>query len=624
MVVQFVPFVSLVEPAFWHAYARLKLDELRLDDSQIPISATYSPPLAVCEDEADGAAGCTLRVGADGLHAKSGRLVQFNTLQAFKSADKASLFYDTANRIYRAVRDSGGDTASLNEFLLLVYGDIKTHRYYYWFAFPALLSDPPWKLEGEWESATCLDKQLLSKVTTQLAAQAHGAAFWINKGTLVPLCDRGDILLFVDPSPLLAPGWPLRNILAYCAVHLKMRRVRVLCWKDVPGAEPHRSVIGTLALDAAEDALCFTPRPDTALPDAVGWERNSHGRLAPKTASLGDLLDPKVLAERAVSLNLQLMRWRMVPDLPLEQIQAARVLIIGAGTLGSYAARTLLGWGIRHISFVDNGRVSYTNPVRQPLYEFSDCLSGGRLKVEAACDTLQRVFPSVSAEGYDLEVPMPGHPVSDADMERMLDSVETLERLYDSHDAVILGTDSRESRWLPTLLGIAKGVPVVNAALGFDTFVVMRHGVGDAPRLGCYFCSDVVAPTNSLVDRTLDQMCTVSRPGLAAIAAATAVELLVTLLQHPQRANAPTGEDGAPHQIRGSLGAFSTVSAECSSFWGCTACSPSIVQAYKKRGGDFVIEVCKDAGVLEHISGLDTLKRETDALSLDIDWTDSE
>jgi len=32
-----------------------------------------------------------------------------------------------------------------------------------------------------------------------------------------------------------------------------------------------------------------------------------------------------------------------------------------------------------------------------------------------------------------------------------------------------------------------------NAALGFDSYVVMRHGMHGSG-LGCYFCNDVVAP----------------------------------------------------------------------------------------------------------------------------------
>ena len=103
-----------------------------------------------------------------------------------------------------------------------------------------------------------------------------------------------------------------------------------------------------------------------------------------------------------------------------------------------------------------------------------------------------------------------------------------------AHDIVFLLTDTRESRWLPTVLSLARGKIAVSVALGFDSFLVMRHGHRDqalADRLGCYFCNDVAAPLNSTKNRTLDQQCTVVRPGLASIASALAVELVSSLLQ---------------------------------------------------------------------------------------------
>lgn len=157
-------------------------------------------------------------------------------------------------------------------------------------------------------------------------------------------------------------------------------------------------------------------------------------------------------------------------------------------------ARTLLGWGVRHITLVDNSRVAYSNPVRQgaeagvttqgqaepprcnackagmlgwlrcgwvrghcerqlahhsqcrhaahvlraagaqhiapalrllcaappqvrqSLFTFEDCLAGGRPKAEAAAEALVRIFPGASARGVQLSVPMPGHPLAEAEV----------------------------------------------------------------------------------------------------------------------------------------------------------------------------------------------------------------
>lgn len=52
---------------------------------------------------------------------------------------------------------------------------------------------------------------------------------------------------------------------------------------------------------------------------------------------------------------------------------------------------------------------------------------------------------------------MPGHPVPASEVNKVKADVEKLEALIDEHDAVFLLMDSRESRWLPTVISAAKG-----------------------------------------------------------------------------------------------------------------------------------------------------------------------
>ena len=156
------------------------------------------------------------------------------------------------------------------------------------------------------------------------------------------------------------------------------------------------------------------------------------------------------------------------------------------------------GWGVRKITFVDNGTVSFSNPVRQPLFDFKDCLAGGAKKALRASEALKEIYPGVDSDGYVMSVPMAGHSIIDEARTRA--EFDTLQQLVDEHDVLFLLMDTRESRWLPTVMGKAAGKIVMNAALGFDTFVVMRHGLNNEkdPRheLGCYFCNDVVAPAD--------------------------------------------------------------------------------------------------------------------------------
>ena len=159
---------------------------------------------------------------------------------------------------------------------------------------------------------------------------------------------------------------------------------------------------------------------------------------------------------------------------------------------------------MRKITFVDNGSVSFSNPVRQPLFNFNDCLGGGVKKALRAAEALKEIYPGVETVGHVMSIPMAGHPI--IDRTKVKSDFETLRILIEEHDVIFLLTDTRESRWLPTLMGRSSGKLIMNAALGFDTFLVMRHGLPNKlepeEELGCYFCNDVVAPADVSISPT--------------------------------------------------------------------------------------------------------------------------
>ncbi|GEM07213.1 autophagy-related protein 7 [Rhodotorula toruloides] len=642
---QFLPLSTSISPSFWHRLTDFKLHHLKLSDDPVAICGWYGRGKQV-KDRVTGesaaiSAGLELDnasfdagtdVGASDPNAASHRvrlrgvLRNFNTIEEFRNCDKAKLLDELGEQIWQEATSASSSSVtleSLNPFLLITFADLKKYRYYYWCGFPALAQKPGWEIVEDWREVLLQERRLV----------------------------------FSDPSAhQSAPGWPLRNILLFLSTSPTL-------------AEPVTSIVIIVVRDGQATSARIRRQEGAKIageakrPVTVGWEKNEKGKLGPRMADLGPLMDPTRLADQAVDLNLQLMRWRIMPSLDLEKVKNTKCLLLGAGTLGCYVARTLMAWGVRKITLVDSSTVSFSNPVRQPLFEFEDSLNGGKPKAQSAASALKRIYPGVDAIGVSLSIPMPGHPVPPTAQDAVRHDLATLERLFDAHDVVYLLMDSRESRWLPTVIGAAKGKLVMNVALGFDTFLVMRHGLPTAEsaistpakivpgvpyrgQLGCYYCNDVVAPMDSLSDRTLDQMCTVTRPGIASIASSTAVELMVSILQHPQGVFAPSDIPASkdapavpsssspspasplgvvPHQIRGFLANFENLKITGHAFERCTGCSKAILDAYRTDAFGLVRQSCEDAKYLERLTGLDKLEEETEALLAEgLDWDEED
>lgn len=108
------------------------------------------------------------------------------------------------------------------------------------------------------------------------------------------------------------------------------------------------------------------------------------------------------------------------------KLKQARVLVIGAGGLGSAAITYLAASGIGTLGIADHDRVELSNLQRQILHETGDV---GRAKIESARDRVEELNPHVRVEIHAVRV----------DEENALP-------LVTSYDLVLDGSDNFETR----------------------------------------------------------------------------------------------------------------------------------------------------------------------------------
>ena len=172
-------------------------------------------------------------------------------------------------------------------------------------------------------------------------------------------------------------------------------------------------------------------------------------------------------------------RHLIMPEVGVEgqkKLKAARVLMVGAGGLGSPLGLYLAAAGVGTIGIVDSDVVDETNLQRQLLHGTKDV---GRSKLESAKERLEDVNPGVRVEPHELRLS------SDNAME-----------VLEPYDIVVDGTDNFPTRYLVNDACVLLGKPnVYGSIFRFEGQV----SVFDASQGPCYRCLFREPPPPGLV-----------------------------------------------------------------------------------------------------------------------------
>lgn len=157
-----------------------------------------------------------------------------------------------------------------------------------------------------------------------------------------------------------------------------------------------------------------------------------------------------------------------IGDAGQQKLLAAKILVVGAGGLGSAAISYLAAGGIGTIGVVDHDRVELSNLGRQILHETGDI---GRAKTASAGSRVEELNPDVKF------IP---HPT------RL--EPENAHDIISAYDLVIDGCDNFPTRFLVAEICYALGKPLVSAAIKGFTGQISTF----TPHLGaphpCYRC----------------------------------------------------------------------------------------------------------------------------------------